>query len=388
MRKAPLLLSASGLAVYIVVVLISDINIHLQSKLIFKYGYVMDNYSGRIHTVTDSKTCEIYYASIGSARPRSVRGQLSTVIAKSADKSSPTHSQNRKPFVPLRSEDVNSVKGFVFFIGYARSGHSIVGSLLDAHPNIIIAHEFNLFRVWSAKEGKKLSNQMYLYNQLYANSYYNALTGWRARTKQQKGYSLDIDSKWQGAFDKLLIVGDKSGGVTTQVYKHSQEIFTSILDELKETVGIPIKVIHVVRNPYDILSTRLLYADSERGSKSKMEATTEEKYCNIVNLRNQMNRTIALVNTVHSFIHNSSLSILDVHLVDLIQDPDHVINNICTFLGVPCPRNYLDTCAQKVFKKVPRTRELVVWPEDLVNKVYVELIKPFSFFWRYSFTGN
>ena len=30
---------------------------------------------------------------------------------------------------------------FVLFVGYPRSGHSIVASLLDAHPNVVIAQE-------------------------------------------------------------------------------------------------------------------------------------------------------------------------------------------------------------------------------------------------------
>ena len=37
-------------------------------------------------------------------------------------------------------EDVNT---FCVFIGHGRSGHSIFGALLDAHPNIIISDEAN-----------------------------------------------------------------------------------------------------------------------------------------------------------------------------------------------------------------------------------------------------
>ena len=35
-----------------------------------------------------------------------------------------------------------SVKKFVFFEGYGRSGHSIIGSLMDAHPHVIIPYQF------------------------------------------------------------------------------------------------------------------------------------------------------------------------------------------------------------------------------------------------------
>ena len=48
--------------------------------------------------------------------------------------------------LPLLPEStVNSVEKFVFFVGYRRSGHSMIGSVMDAHPDMIIAHEYLLF---------------------------------------------------------------------------------------------------------------------------------------------------------------------------------------------------------------------------------------------------
>ena len=41
----------------------------------------------------------------------------------------------------LSQQDADGVEKFVFFVGYARSGSSIVGSMVDAHPNMIIANE-------------------------------------------------------------------------------------------------------------------------------------------------------------------------------------------------------------------------------------------------------
>lgn len=49
----------------------------------------------------------------------------------------------------LSHEVVDGVKKFVFFVGYARSGHSIIGTLMDAHPHVVISNEFNLFSQFS-----------------------------------------------------------------------------------------------------------------------------------------------------------------------------------------------------------------------------------------------
>ncbi|MFX0095289.1 MAG: hypothetical protein ACFFBD_26380, partial [Candidatus Hodarchaeota archaeon] len=44
----------------------------------------------------------------------------------------------RKYFKDLRT--------FILFIGSSRSGSSLVGALLDAHPNVIIAQERNVLK--------------------------------------------------------------------------------------------------------------------------------------------------------------------------------------------------------------------------------------------------
>ena len=41
---------------------------------------------------------------------------------------------------------LDEVKVFCLFIGYPRSGHSLVGALLDAHENVAMAHELNAIR--------------------------------------------------------------------------------------------------------------------------------------------------------------------------------------------------------------------------------------------------
>ena len=40
------------------------------------------------------------------------------------------------------------------FIGYPRSGHSLIGSLLDVHPNAIVAHELDALKFVGAGFGK------------------------------------------------------------------------------------------------------------------------------------------------------------------------------------------------------------------------------------------
>jgi hypothetical protein len=99
----------------------------------------------------------------------------------------------RKPFRAVRS--------YCIFIGYPRSGHSLVGSLLDAHPNIVIAHELDALKYMNAgfSRGQIL-------NLIVDRS--------RIFTKQGRvwtGYSYRVPGQWQGNHRDLRVIGDKNG---------------------------------------------------------------------------------------------------------------------------------------------------------------------------------
>ena len=96
-----------------------------------------------------------------------------------------------KQFIPLSKQTVENVETFVFFIGYPRSGHSIIASLMDAHPNIVIAHQYNVFGEWvkgNMSKNLRLQDKEFLFNELYKDSWYQATSGWRTVKNNVKGY--------------------------------------------------------------------------------------------------------------------------------------------------------------------------------------------------------
>ncbi len=145
------------------------------------------------------------------------------------------------------------------------------------------------------------------------------------------------------------------------MYSNSSEKFDKVLNTLTKTA---IKVIHVVRNPYDVASTRLLYADAVGQSKIEcLLQNTNSVVC--MRLEKQVNRTITLTTHV---LTTTSLDVLDVHLVDIIEDPGRALQTLCTFLGVDST-DYINTCANKLYKKVSRTRDTVKGYSDLARMV-------------------
>ena len=191
--------------------------------------------------------------------------------------------QNGYKFDPLPISVINTVDRFLFFIGYARSGHSIVASMLDAHPNIVIAHEYALFTQWQ-KEPQLHSNRTWLFNAIYNNSRYNTYSGLRTEQAQKKGYTLNIPGWWQGRYDGTIsVIGDKSGGMTAQVFRMNHRRFVALYAELQGAVQVPIHVVHVVRNPYDNIATMLLY-----NTHQKANANETHKYEDYEGLEGQI----------------------------------------------------------------------------------------------------
>ena len=320
---------------------------------------------------------------------------------------------------PSLSQDViDTVQTFVLFVGYPRSGHSILGSMMDAHPHMLIAHElFLLGEWWTIQEqaSHDITKQL-VFRVIYNNSCANAVKGWRNSSENTKGYSLKMRSPWMGRYNgSLRVVGDKSGGNTAYVYMKSANQFVERYSQLKAMVGVPIRMIHVVRNPYDIISTTTLYEVGKvrfpglgRGAKKvsnfvhevksrflkvKNETSDIEKL-DLARLsdRAQLNQQITdffkMAKAVRDIIeYVGAESILEVHNYQLVADPAKVMRQVCDFVGVGCSEEYLAACVEKTFKELSVSRQYVMWWREERERVE-EMMTDYPWFHNYSFNGD
>ena len=284
----------------------------------------------------------------------------------------------------LDKTDVESIESFLIFIGWPRSCHSIIGSMLDAHPNVIVAHEFSVFSQLSVNT--QLNNRNILYNELYRNSYMNARKGWRNSTHRQKGYSLDMDGSWQGRFKQLKVIGDKCGGDPARMYSRSKDQFKAMYKRLKANVNVPIKILQVVRNPFDMIATLALYRGSDI-PEVKVNASVSNKYRNPIVLKGAAKSVLDIASAIFRMVPDVRLSPLQVHCEDLIAYPVETISHICQYLKLECSPEFLQMCADKTFKKVSESRHLVDWNLSTLPSI-IERIKTFPFFHRYSFEST
>ena len=96
------------------------------------------------------------------------------------------------------------IKFFLMFIGYPRSGSTILGSLLDAHPHIIIANEYDLSKRWISWP-EEFKRRNYVFDQLLNNSFYEATENQRAPRKNMI-FDYHVPHQWQGTFDGYIEV--------------------------------------------------------------------------------------------------------------------------------------------------------------------------------------
>ena len=91
---------------------------------------------GRQHSY--QTRCRENFASVAMCRLTSIMRHFH-FAASTWWNSLPMHINRDTTFQPLPLSVINRVKIYVFFVGVARSGHSIVGAILDSHPHIVIS---------------------------------------------------------------------------------------------------------------------------------------------------------------------------------------------------------------------------------------------------------
>ena len=97
----------------------------------------------------------------------------------------------------------DSVESFVLFVGYGRSGHSLIAAILDSHPEIIIANEFHLLaninNFYQDPNEESYSRRLRIFSTLHSLSYNQSIHGIRA-PNHKHGYSYYIPGSWQGKY--------------------------------------------------------------------------------------------------------------------------------------------------------------------------------------------
>ena len=271
---------------------------------------------------------------------------------------------------------IDRVKTFVFFVGHPRSGHSIVGSLMDGHPHVVISHEFDLFTRLS--DGSLVPNKSAIFNGLWRNTR-RALSGFRAKSTDGKGYTLFVDGLYQGRYiDHIDVIGDKKGGSTTYLLVTKPNKWSNALNVLR-SLNVTLKVIHVIRNPYDNIATALMYLriryKGEKFGGIKKKKLNKQYEFKSETITSWINGHFSYHRAIEKATKTYNLDLIQIHGKELILDPTGTLLKLCNYLEITCSNNYLEICSNKIYKNESRTRHMIKWTDEHLNMIQQNIEK-------------
>jgi len=246
---------------------------------------------------------------------------------------------------------LNDIKTYCMFIGPGRCGHTLIGTLLDAHPNIIISDGLDTLKYVEAGFKK---------NQIFS------LILQRAKRFARQGkirgeYHYLVPNQWQGKFNKKIsVIGDKHARNTIlRLHYHPRA-----LSQLRNTIN-GAKYIHAVRNPYDNITT-IAFRD-------KLDIKDAIDYyfgiCSFVaEMKTQIDKN----------------DILEIHHEMFIQYPKLWLKKTGDFLNVEMTDDYLNDCVGIVYKSPRKSRYDIEWTDELKELVKNKMLQ-FDFLKEYSF---
>jgi hypothetical protein len=254
---------------------------------------------------------------------------------------------------------LRGVETYCLFIGHARSGHSIVGALLDAHRQIVISDELDAVRYLPVG----FDRWQLMYGSL-------EIARRQARSLRQKAgrdgrvYSYHVPEQWQGRADDLRVVGDSRAGWTTRRLTADPVLLGRLRARMSP---LRVKFIHVVRNPFDNIATMMV-----RGGRTFEDAFGQyAANCeSIVPLSERIGKE----------------SVIRIRHEDLVQDPQGTLESLCGFLGVDAGRDYLEAASSILYRSPSRSRDSVDWPPERARRVD-GLIDRFDYLSGYTLDG-
>jgi hypothetical protein len=259
--------------------------------------------------------------------------------------------------------EFSHVRTFCLFVGYGRSGHTLIAALLNAHPEIVIGIEWDPLN--KVRLGYKFKNQLFsgiLENSKHFTTKYKNI--W-------SGYSYQVNNKWQGGYKQIHVIGDKSGGLNT---KHLMDKY-HLLDKLSKIIGIEPKLIHVIRNPFDIITTTTIRT-FERERPGYLPNTND--------LLTYVEKFLKSAQIIQKLKDDEKYQMLDIYHEDIIVNPKAVLRRLIDFLGEEADDAYFENCAEIIFSQPHQSRKMINWNRNLIKYVEQEL-KEFTFLQHYKF---
>jgi len=239
---------------------------------------------------------------------------------------------------PERFADVRT---FCVFVGHNKSGTSLLGALLDAHPGVILSDEADVLRYVDA--GVRRDGIFHIIDRAAERE---ARSG-RVTARRLGGWSFAVPGGSQGRSARPLVVGDSTSGSTTRRLGEDP----GLLDRVRAAMGATdVRLIQVIRNPFDPISLMMV-----RGGRTFSNAI--EHYFTACERLEAIRRSAG------------PDALLPVRYETFLADPGAGLERVCGFLGVETDAEHVRACVAILRPRPDRSRDVVGWTRPWIDAV-------------------
>ncbi|MBC6413357.1 MAG: sulfotransferase [Chromatiales bacterium] len=275
-----------------------------------------------------------------------------------------------------------------------RSGSTLLGYLLTAHRNMVVANEpaVKQENLYDALPLKALANYILYIDKMRLADAVESRLGVEsrsvsladnptARAFNKRDRYIFVPNQWQGCCDSLEVIGIKNSfGMANSLLK--QDVLRKFEYKVLKNGHFfekkcKFKFIITMRNPYDLISTDLVYRmkNPNRPPLPRGEIPAINKAIKaFIERYESINRIFELM--------ASNLILVSRH-EDMVSNPTKQLTNICKFLKVSAPSDYLNDCASVVREKANKSRYELNWEQEQKERV-AQVIEKYHFLSGYS----
>lgn len=208
-----------------------------------------------------------------------------------------------------------NIKKYIFTIGAPRSGTTLLGEILNSHPNILISNEVRVLN--------QIFEKKYNFNKAIKISNINAYNEYLKIKKK----NITIQNKWKDLdFNKfflkknITISGDKKSGGNSILYKKFEFKFEKFVKDNKN-----IYFLVIIRNPYD-------------AAKSYLKSHRHETK----NIRDAIKQIIERNSYAFKLKKKFSNRVKIIYYENFLSNPQKSMISICRFLKIKTSQKWLN----------------------------------------------
>jgi len=243
--------------------------------------------------------------------------------------------------------DFKTVKCYCLFIGYPRTGHTLLNAMLNCHSNIMLSNE--LKDIMYVKKGFNKAQLFYLIIR-------NARLFHLVKKSEHTGYSYEISNSWQGKWDKLEIIGNKDAQYVTRMLQND----SLSVEKLENAVHLPLKFVHVTRHPLDTIATMSL--KSVLINPKHVTPTTE-----VIDKAIEM--YISYVETVTAFLKTGKYPVFHLRHEDFVESPTEIFGDLLDFLEVNHNGTFVRETCKIVNSEARQSRGKITWSQPQIDRI-------------------